>query len=79
MARVSESALIWQEEPDEGELELGSTVRLGYVSQSREGLEPTRTVSEGLELEGPKAGVQGRGTRLREKAAGEGGGEGEGK
>jgi ATP-binding cassette ChvD family protein len=35
-----------QEQPDGGELELGSTVELAYVDQSRDSLDPERTVYE---------------------------------
>ena len=33
-----------QEQPDAGNLKIGSTVELGYVDQSRDSLEPTSTV-----------------------------------
>ncbi|MDP9057043.1 MAG: energy-dependent translational throttle protein EttA [Pseudomonadota bacterium] len=33
-----------QEKPDEGEIDIGSTVRLGYVDQSRDQLDPTKNV-----------------------------------
>jgi ATPase subunit of ABC transporter with duplicated ATPase domains len=32
-----------QEQPDEGTIEIGQTVRLGYVDQSRDHLDPRRT------------------------------------
>ncbi len=35
-----------QETPDDGELRLGETVQVSYVDQSREGLDPTKTVWE---------------------------------
>jgi ATP-binding cassette ChvD family protein len=35
-----------QEEPDEGRIEKGSTVRLGYVDQSRDHLDPSKNVWE---------------------------------
>jgi ATP-binding cassette ChvD family protein len=35
-----------QEEPDEGSIEVGSTVRLGYVDQSRDALNPAHNVWE---------------------------------
>jgi ATP-binding cassette ChvD family protein len=35
-----------QEKPDAGTLKIGETVRIGYVDQSREALEPNRTVFE---------------------------------
>jgi sulfate-transporting ATPase len=35
-----------QEQPEEGTFQLGSTVRLGYVDQAREALDPTRTIWE---------------------------------
>jgi ATP-binding cassette ChvD family protein len=37
-----------QEKPDRGSLRVGETVQLGYVDQSRDALEPTRTVWEEL-------------------------------
>jgi ATP-binding cassette ChvD family protein len=36
--------LVGQEQPDEGTLTIGKTVRLSYVDQSREALDPERTV-----------------------------------
>ncbi|MDP3960904.1 MAG: energy-dependent translational throttle protein EttA [Pseudorhodobacter sp.] len=43
-----------QEEPDEGSITLGDTVQLSYVDQSRDALDPDKTVweeiSEGLEV-----------------------------
>jgi ATPase subunit of ABC transporter with duplicated ATPase domains len=38
--------LIGEEEADAGELRVGSTVELGYVDQSREGLDPAKTAYE---------------------------------
>ena len=38
--------LMGQEEPDSGELRIGETVELGYVEQSRDDLDPNRTVYE---------------------------------
>ena len=35
-----------QEEPDSGTLELGDTVQLAYVDQSRDALDPEKTVWE---------------------------------
>ncbi|KUR77642.1 energy-dependent translational throttle protein EttA [Novosphingobium sp. FSW06-99] len=35
-----------QEQPDEGTIDIGSTVRLGYVDQSRDALDPTKNVWE---------------------------------
>jgi len=35
-----------QEQPDSGTIEIGSTVRLGYVDQSRDALDPTKNVWE---------------------------------
>jgi ATP-binding cassette ChvD family protein len=35
-----------QEKPDSGEIEIGSTVRLGYVDQSRDHLDPSKNVWE---------------------------------
>ena len=46
--------IVGQEQPDQGQLTIGSTVRIGYVDQSRDLLEPQQTVwqviSEGNEL-----------------------------
>lgn len=43
-----------QEEPDSGEIAVGETVRLGYVDQSRDALDPNRNVweevSDGLDI-----------------------------
>ncbi len=45
--------IVGQEQPDEGTLTLGETVQLAYVDQSRDALDPTKTVweeiSEGLD------------------------------
>ncbi|WP_086619385.1 energy-dependent translational throttle protein EttA [Erythrobacter tepidarius] len=38
--------LIGKEKPDSGTIEIGSTVRLGYVDQSRDQLDPTKNVWE---------------------------------
>ena len=38
--------LMGQEQPDEGELRIGATVKLGYVDQSRDDLSPEHTVYE---------------------------------
>ncbi|MFN2606551.1 MAG: energy-dependent translational throttle protein EttA [Acidimicrobiales bacterium] len=38
--------IVGHESPDAGDLRVGSTVRLAYVDQSRESLEPSRTVYE---------------------------------
>ncbi|MBI1403697.1 MAG: energy-dependent translational throttle protein EttA [Porphyrobacter sp.] len=38
--------LTGKEEPDSGTIEIGSTVRLGYVDQSRDHLDPTKNVWE---------------------------------
>ncbi len=38
--------LVGEEKPDAGELRLGETVKLAYVDQSREGLDPGRSVYE---------------------------------
>jgi sulfate-transporting ATPase len=38
--------LVGQEQPDGGELRLGETVKLAYVDQSRDALDPTKTVWE---------------------------------
>jgi sulfate-transporting ATPase len=38
--------IIGQEEPDAGQLRVGETVKLGYVDQSRDSLDPNKTVWE---------------------------------
>jgi ATPase subunit of ABC transporter with duplicated ATPase domains len=38
--------LTGQEQPDEGTIEIGQTVRLGYVDQSRDHLDPSKNVWE---------------------------------
>ena len=38
--------LTGQEKPDSGEVEIGSTVKLAYVDQSRDCLDPNKTVFE---------------------------------
>ncbi len=38
--------MIGQEQPDEGEIRVGETVELGYVDQSRDSLDPQKTVYE---------------------------------
>jgi len=38
--------IVGQEEPDAGKLVVGETVKLGYVDQSRDSLDPTKTVWE---------------------------------
>ena len=38
--------LTGQEQPDSGEVDIGSTVRLGYVDQSRDHLDPSKNVWE---------------------------------
>ncbi|MFQ5537174.1 MAG: energy-dependent translational throttle protein EttA [Gemmatimonadota bacterium] len=38
--------IVGQEEPDDGRIEIGQTVRLAYVDQSREALDPDATVFE---------------------------------
>ena len=38
--------IVGEEKPDEGNLALGDTVRLGYVDQSRDSLDPAKTVWE---------------------------------
>ncbi len=38
--------VVGQEEPDSGEVEVGSTVELAYVDQSRDALDPDKTVFE---------------------------------
>ena len=35
-----------QEKPDEGSIRIGETVKLGYVDQSRDALDPSKTVWE---------------------------------
>lgn len=38
--------IVGQEKPDDGELKIGDTVKLGYVDQSRDDLDPNKTVWE---------------------------------
>ncbi|MEJ2360609.1 MAG: energy-dependent translational throttle protein EttA [Gammaproteobacteria bacterium] len=38
--------IVGQEQPDEGELNLGETVKLAYVDQSRDALDPKKTIWE---------------------------------
>ncbi|GAA08171.1 ABC transporter, ATP-binding protein [Acetobacter tropicalis] len=38
--------IVGQEKPDSGELKIGETVKLGYVDQSRDDLDPNKTVWE---------------------------------
>ena len=38
--------MLGQEEPDEGEIRIGDTVEAGYVDQSRDALDPNKTVFE---------------------------------
>ena len=54
-----------QEQPDEGSIEVGSTVRLGYVDQSRDHLDPNKNVWQEIsdELEVFRFGKQELGTR----------------
>jgi energy-dependent translational throttle protein EttA len=40
--------LIGQEEPDSGKVEIGETVKLGYVDQSRDDLDPSKNVWEAI-------------------------------
>ncbi|MEP3467033.1 MAG: ATP-binding cassette domain-containing protein, partial [Parasphingorhabdus sp.] len=40
--------LIGQEEPDSGKVEIGETVKLGYVDQSRDDLDPKKNVWEAI-------------------------------
>ncbi|MEM8918879.1 MAG: energy-dependent translational throttle protein EttA [Pseudomonadota bacterium] len=40
--------LIGQEEPDSGKVEIGETVKLGYVDQSRDDLDPNKNVWEAI-------------------------------
>lgn len=46
--------IIGQEKPDAGEIRIGDTVKLGYVDQSRDALDPNKTVweeiSDGLDV-----------------------------
>ncbi len=46
--------LVGQEQPDQGELRIGETVKLAYVDQSRDALDPDKTVweeiSDGLDI-----------------------------
>src|SRR3546814_2835695 len=43
--------LTGQEQPDEGSITLGDTVRLGYVDQSRDALDPNRSEEHTSELQ----------------------------
>ncbi|KQN93544.1 ABC transporter ATP-binding protein [Sphingomonas sp. Leaf231] len=54
-----------QETPDEGTIEVGSTVKLGYVDQSRDDLDPNKNVWQEIsdELEVFRFGKQEMGTR----------------
>ena len=54
-----------QEEPDSGTIEVGSTVKLGYVDQSRDDLDPNKNVWQEIsdELEIFRFGKQEMGTR----------------
>ncbi|MBM6574843.1 energy-dependent translational throttle protein EttA [Microvirga sp. SRT01] len=54
-----------QEKPDEGTIEVGSTVKLGYVDQSRDDLDPNKNVWQEIsdELEIFRFGKQEMGTR----------------
>ncbi|WP_394648610.1 energy-dependent translational throttle protein EttA [uncultured Sphingomonas sp.] len=54
-----------QEKPDSGTIEVGSTVRLGYVDQSRDDLDPNKNVWQEIsdELEVFRFGKQELGTR----------------
>ena len=54
-----------QEQPDEGTIEVGSTVKLGYVDQSRDDLDPNKNVWQEIsdELEIFRFGKQEMGTR----------------
>ncbi len=54
-----------QETPDEGTIEVGSTVKLGYVDQSRDDLDPNKNVWQEIsdELEIFRFGKQEMGTR----------------
>ena len=54
-----------QEQPDDGTIEVGSTVKLGYVDQSRDDLDPAKNVWQEIsdELEVFRFGKQEMGTR----------------
>ncbi|WP_174279531.1 energy-dependent translational throttle protein EttA [Sphingomonas bacterium] len=54
-----------QEQPDDGSIDVGSTVRLGYVDQSRDHLDPNKNVWQEIsdELEVFRFGKQELGTR----------------
>ena len=54
-----------QEQPDEGSIDVGSTVKLGYVDQSRDDLDPNKNVWEEIsdKLEVFRFGKQELGTR----------------
>jgi ATP-binding cassette ChvD family protein len=58
--------IIGQEEPDEGELTIGETVELGYVDQSRDDLDPDKTVYE--EISGGHDNLDMGGRKLNSRA-----------
>jgi energy-dependent translational throttle protein EttA len=58
--------LMGQEEPDEGTLEIGPTVQLGYVDQSRDDLSPDKTVYQ--EISGGYDNIEMGGRKLNSRA-----------
>jgi ATP-binding cassette ChvD family protein len=58
--------LMGQEEPDEGQLVIGDTVELGYVDQSRDDLDPDKTIYE--EISGGHDTIEMGGRKLNARA-----------
>jgi energy-dependent translational throttle protein EttA len=58
--------IVGQEKPDGGTLRVGDTVRLGYVDQSRDALDPSRTVWE--EISGGEDVLDVGGRKLQSRA-----------
>lgn len=58
--------LMGQEEPDEGTLDIGPTVQLGYVDQSRDDLDPEKTVYQ--EISGGYDNIEMGGRKLNSRA-----------
>jgi len=58
--------IIGQEQPDAGEMKVGSTVELGYVDQSRDALDPEKTVYE--EISGGHDNLEMGGRKINSRA-----------
>jgi energy-dependent translational throttle protein EttA len=58
--------LMGQEEPDEGTLDIGPTVQLGYVDQSRDDLDPDKTVYQ--EISGGYDNIEMGGRKMNSRA-----------